>query len=341
MESQELKVSKKDRVFHSLLVHRVLDLQSPENTLFIDPLLHLNSMILIQDNPSPPFFRLWLIAVSPLPGTISASSRTATPAMPSPPWRTDTPCAGRTSLGSSCASAGRSSSANHITQTWVSPASLLKPPLHPACPACSTHEVCLCMWRTVSNKKGRGKKSHGIKREGKKGLEWCFSLKETLATVPAILNVSVRRLWWWGQREFRGQSVDMPKIELHFLPIDGPEGKTSRDSSVPDEHHVFLLCQNETSKFRAQRAANGFLHVGAMEVALTWGKERLGPRKRCSSTPEWGSIRKSGICLKAGSYSRSHSVIDSSEEYARSLYIDHKHKPETEILPCIPLGVDK
>lgn len=54
------------------------------------------------------------------PGTILASSRTATPATPSPPWRTDTPCAGPTSLGSSCASADKSSSANHITQTWVS-----------------------------------------------------------------------------------------------------------------------------------------------------------------------------------------------------------------------------
>lgn len=55
METQALKVSNKDKAFHSLLVHRVLDLQSPENTLFIDPLLHLNSMILVQDNPSPLF----------------------------------------------------------------------------------------------------------------------------------------------------------------------------------------------------------------------------------------------------------------------------------------------
>lgn len=56
----------------------------------------------------------------PTPGTTSASSRTATPATPSPRWRTDTPSAALTSPSSSSASADKSSSANHITQTWVS-----------------------------------------------------------------------------------------------------------------------------------------------------------------------------------------------------------------------------
>lgn len=65
--------------------------------------------------------------------------------------------------------------------------------------------------------------------------------------------------------------MDTPEIELHFLPIDGPEGKTSRDSSVPDEHHVFLLCRNETSEFRAESAAREMmiLHADAVQVALT------------------------------------------------------------------------
>ena len=49
-----------------------------------------------------------------------ASSPTATRVTPSPPWRTDTPCAAPTNRSSSCASAGRSSSANRITPTWVS-----------------------------------------------------------------------------------------------------------------------------------------------------------------------------------------------------------------------------
>ena len=49
-----------------------------------------------------------------------ASSPTATRVTPSPPWRTDTPCAAPTNRSSSCASAARSSSANRITPTWVS-----------------------------------------------------------------------------------------------------------------------------------------------------------------------------------------------------------------------------
>lgn len=56
----------------------------------------------------------------PDPGTISALSPTATLVMPSLPLRMDTPCAGQTSLSSSFASVDKSSSANPITQTWVS-----------------------------------------------------------------------------------------------------------------------------------------------------------------------------------------------------------------------------
>lgn len=68
----------------------------------------------------PESSRLHRAAVSPHPGTTSASSRTATPATPSPRWRTDTPSAAPTSPSSSSASADKSSSANRITQTWVS-----------------------------------------------------------------------------------------------------------------------------------------------------------------------------------------------------------------------------
>ncbi|CAF88410.1 unnamed protein product, partial [Tetraodon nigroviridis] len=61
--------------------------------------------------------------------TTLASSRTATPATPSLPWRTDTPYAARMSLSSSCASADKSSSANRITQTWTpTRTTLIRPP---------------------------------------------------------------------------------------------------------------------------------------------------------------------------------------------------------------------
>lgn len=74
-----------------------------------------------------------------------ASSHTTTLATPSPPLRTDTPYAGQTSLSSSCALAGKSSSANHITQTWVS-AALFSPS------APCSHAVYLCSCEVCQGK---------------------------------------------------------------------------------------------------------------------------------------------------------------------------------------------
>lgn len=132
----EVLTQRQNGLINNLQVHWVLGFGSPTTLmLFCVEVVWISSRI---------SFRLWLTAIFPPPGTILASSHTATPAMPSPPWRTDTPCAGQTSLGSSCALVGRSSSANHITQTWVRAASLLKPPPQPAFLACSTCEACLC-----------------------------------------------------------------------------------------------------------------------------------------------------------------------------------------------------
>lgn len=112
-----------------------------------------------------------------------ASSHTATPAMPSPPWRMDTPCAGRTSLGSNCALVGKSSSANHITQTWVRASSSLKSPSRPAFLACSTCEACLC---TLAECQRYGKKGREIIRHKrtKGNILSDASFQETLVTAP-------------------------------------------------------------------------------------------------------------------------------------------------------------
>lgn len=124
--------------------------------------------------------RLRLTATFPPPGTTLASSHTATPAMPSPPWRMDTPCAGRTSLGSSCALVGRSSSANHITQTWVRASPSLKPPPQSAFLSLQhlVRRVCV-RGRNASDTERRAGKSYDMKGGG-------AMCRETLVTAPCL-----------------------------------------------------------------------------------------------------------------------------------------------------------
>lgn len=141
-----------------------------------------------------------------------ASSRTATLVTPLPPLRTGTPYAGQTSLSSSSALADRSSSANHITPTWVSAAVVLC-----ICPlqACSIFPLLGGLSEKVSGP-GGDKTSKICWSHASRSEETYIRAGNTSYSAECVHQAFVALRGGGG---FRGHSGNIPRIELYFLPV--------------------------------------------------------------------------------------------------------------------------